>query len=60
MINWIKRIFAILLVVIMIGLVFLTIFLAVTGSKNFMASLYAMIGFPLLIYVFLYIYRMMH
>ncbi len=60
MINWIKRIFAILLVVIMIGLVFLTIFLAVTGSENFMASLYAMIGFPLLIYVFLYIYRMMH
>lgn len=60
MIKWIKRIFAILLVAVMIGLVFLTIFLAVTGSEYFMASLYTMIAFPLLIYAFMYIYRLLH
>lgn len=60
MIKWIKRIFAIFLVAVMIGLVILTIFLAVTGSRYFMASLYTMLGFPLLLYAFMFIYRMMH
>lgn len=55
----IKQATAILLVVIIIALVFLTLFLAFTGSPYFMASLFTMIGFPILLYVYLWIYKLM-
>ena len=53
-----KRIGAMILVIIMLALVILTLFLAVTGSRYFMASMTAMLTFPLLIYVYMFIYRL--
>lgn len=53
-----KRIGAMILVIIMLALVILTLFLAVTGSRYFMASMTAMLTFPLLIYAYMFIYRL--
>lgn len=58
--NKIKRTGAFLLVIIIIALVILTLYLAVTGSEYFMASLIAMFMFPLLIYSYMFIYRILH
>lgn len=55
----VKQISALLLVCIIIGLVFLTMYFAFTGSPYFMASLFTMIGFPIMVYVYLWIYRLM-
>lgn len=54
-----KRILALLLVVFLIGMVFLTLYLAVTGSRYFMASLITTLGLPLLLYVYMFMYRIM-
>lgn len=55
----IKRIVALLLVIFIVAMVFVTLYCAVTGSPYFMASLFVTIGFPLLLYVYLFIYRIM-
>ena len=47
----IKRILALLLVI------FVTLYCAITGSPYFMASLFVMLGLPLLIYAYMFIYR---
>ena len=50
-----KRIAALLLVIILVGLVFLTLYCAVTGSRYFMASLMTALaaGFTICLYVYL-------
>ena len=53
----IKRILALALVILLVAMVFVTLYLAVTGSPYFMGSLYVTLGLPLLIYAFLFIYR---
>lgn len=58
--NKLKRIFALFLMIIMIGLVLLTLYLAVTGSGYFMASMFSMFMLPILIYAYMFIYRLMH
>lgn len=58
--NKVKRVMALLLVILIVGLVFLTIYFAVTGSPYFMASMYTMLALPLLIYAFWFVYKMMH
>ena len=54
----VKRILALLLAVFLLAMVFVTLFLAVTGSRYFMASLFVTLGFPLLLYAYLFIYRL--
>ena len=49
----IKRILALALVIFLVAMVFVTLYLAVTGSPYFMGSLYVTLGLPLLIYAFL-------
>ena len=46
-----KRIFALAGVILLIGLVILTLYFAVTGSRYFMASLFCMLMVPLMMYV---------
>lgn len=58
--NQLKRIMALLLVLLLVGLVFLTIYFAVTGSPYFMASMYTMLALPLLLYAFWFVYKMVH
>ena len=58
--NNLKRISALLLVLLLIGLVFLTLYLAVTGSPYFMASMVSMFMVPILIYSYMFIYRLIH
>ena len=53
-----KRILALLLAVFLLAMVFVTLYLAVTGSRYFMASLFVTLGFPLLLYAYLFIYRL--
>ena len=54
-----KRIAALALAIFLLAMVFVTLYLAVTGSPYFMASLFATLGLPLLIYVYLFIYRLL-
>lgn len=54
----IKRIVALLLVIFLVAMVFVTLYCAVTGSPYFMASLFTMLGLPLLIYAYMFIYRL--
>ena len=56
----IKRAAAMILVILLIGLVFLTLYFAITGSLYFMASMFAMLALPLLFYAYLFIYRMIN
>ena len=53
-----KRIFALAGVILLIGLVILTLYFAVTGSRYFMASLFCMLMVPLMMYVYMFVYRM--
>ena len=53
-----KRIFALAGVILLIGLVILTLYFAVTGSRYFMASLLCMLMVPLMMYVYMFVYRM--
>lgn len=55
----IKQLFAFIAVIIIIGLVFLTLYCAVTGSPYFMASLIAMFFVPILLYSYMFIYRLL-
>ena len=48
-----KRAGALLLVIILIGLVMLTLYCAVTGSRYFMASLMATLLLPILLYAYM-------
>lgn len=57
--NKIKQIGALILVLILIGLVLLTLFLAVTGSSYFMASLITTLMLPILLYAYMFIYRLL-
>ena len=54
-----KRTGALLLVIVMLALVGLTLYFAVTGSPYFMASMTAMFTLPLLVYSYMFIYRLM-
>ena len=54
----VKRILALLLAAFLLAMVFVTLYLAVTGSRYFMASLFVTLGFPLLLYAYLFIYRL--
>ena len=45
------------MVIFLIAMVFVTLYCAVTGSPYFMASLFVMLGLPLLIYAYMFIYR---
>ena len=54
----VKRILALLLAVFLLAMVFVTLYLAVTGSRYFMASLFVTLGFPLLLYAYLFISRL--
>ncbi len=56
----IKRILALALVIFLVAMVFVTLYLAVTGSPYFLGSLYVTLGLPLLIYAFLFIYRILN
>ena len=49
----IKRILALLLVIFLIAMVFVTLYCAVTGSPYFMASLFVMLVINLCLYVYL-------
>ena len=53
-----KRIFALAGVILLIGLVILTLYFAVTGSRYFMSSLFCMLMVPLMMYVYMFVYRM--
>ena len=53
-----KRIFALAGVILLIGLVILTLYFAVTESRYFMASLFCMLMVPLMMYVYMFVYRM--
>ena len=55
-----KRAAALALVIIMLGLVVLTLFFAVTGSRYFMASMVSMLVLPVLVYAYMLVYRIMH
>ncbi len=52
-----QRILAMTGVVLIVFLVFLTLYFAVTGSPYFMASVGAMFGVPILLYTYFFIYR---
>lgn len=52
-----KQIGALLLVVILVALVLLTFYFAVTGSRYFMASLVVTLVFPVLLYAYMLVYR---
>ena len=54
-----QRILAILGVAALLGLVFLTLYLALTGSPYFMASLFAMIVVPVFIFGYMTILRIL-
>lgn len=54
----IKQIAALVLVIFLIAMVFVTLYCAITGSPYFMASLFVMLGLPLLIYAYMFIYRL--
>ena len=45
-------------VVIVVGMILVTLFFAVTGSPWFMASMLLTLTLPLLIYAYLFIYRL--
>lgn len=53
----VKRIAALLIVIFLIAMVFVTLYCAITGSPYFMASLFMMLALPLLIYAYMFIYR---
>ena len=53
----VKRIAALLIVIFLIAMVFVTLYCAITGSPYFMASLFTMLALPLLIYAYMFIYR---
>lgn len=54
-----QRILALLGVAALLGLVFLTLYLALTGSPYFMASLFAMIVVPIFLYGYMIILRIL-
>ena len=53
----VKRIAALLMVIFLIAMVFVTLYCAITGSPYFMSSLFTMLALPLLIYAYMFIYR---
>ena len=42
---------------LLIAMIFVTLYCAITGSPYFMASLFTMLALPLLIYAYMFIYR---
>ena len=54
-----QRILALAGVVVLVGMILVTLVLAIMGSSYFMASLILTITFPLLIYAYLFIYRLL-
>lgn len=55
-----KQILAFTGVILIVGLVFLTLYFAFTGNRFFMASLFCMFMVPLMLYVYMFVYRMVH
>lgn len=55
----IKRILALILAVIIIGMLCMTLYFAFTGSKYFMASMIATLTLPLLLYAYMFIYKLL-
>ena len=53
----VKRIAALLIVIFLIAMVFVTLYCAIKGCTYFMASLFTMFALPLLIYAYMFIYR---
>lgn len=53
-----QRLLALAGVVILVGMIIITLILAIIGSPYFKASMYATLTLPLLIYAFLFIYRL--
>ena len=53
----VKRIAALLMVIFLIAMVFVTLYCAITGNPYFMASLFTMLALPSLIYAYMFIYR---
>ena len=56
----VKQILPMLLVILIVGLVFLTLYFAIIGSPYFKVSMFAMFFVPILAYVYIFIYRLMH
>ncbi len=52
-----QRILAILCIVLLLGLIALTLFFAITGSPYFLASMVSMIILPILMYGYVIVYR---
>ena len=55
-----KQILAFTGVILIVGLVFLTLYFAFTGNRFFMASLFCMFMIPLMLYVYMFVYRMVN
>ena len=53
-----QRLLALAGVVILVAMSIITLILAITGSPYFTASMYATLTLPLLIYAYLFIYRL--
>ena len=54
-----QRVLALAGVVILVGMILVTLVLAIMGSPHFMVSLILTITLPLLIYAYLFIYRLL-
>ena len=55
-----QRILAMAAVIILVGMLLLTFYFAVTNSPYFFASMMLAFTLPLLIYAWLFVYRLMH
>lgn len=58
--KMLQRVLALLGVVFLLGMVFLTLFFAITGSPYFMASLVCMLLLPIFIYGYMILYKAIH
>ena len=54
-----KRIVALIGVIALVACVFLTLYFALIGSKYFMGMLFLTIMLPILLWVYLYIYKLL-
>ncbi len=59
MMERLRRILAMLLVIFLVLMVFVMLYLGITGSRYFLISVYVTLGFPLLLYAFMFIYKLL-
>lgn len=57
--NTLKRIGAILLIILLLACVVLTLVFAVTGSKNFLGMLMITLLLPVLLWVYMFFYKLL-